>query len=73
MARANGKGKNWARILSSVLFAIETLSVLEAVRGPKTVVALVFPVLTWLVGLGAIWLLWRPESGAFFKRSQELL
>jgi hypothetical protein len=67
MARANGKGKNWARITSSVLFAIETLSVLEAVRGPKTVVALVFPVLTWLVGLGAIWLLWRPESSQFFR------
>ena len=67
MARANGKGRNWARIVSSVLFAIETLSVLEALRGPKTVVGLVFPALTWLVGLGAIWLLWRPESSAFFK------
>ena len=70
MARANGQGKNWARITSSVLFAIETLSVLEAVRGPKTVIALVFPVLTWLVGAGAIWLLWRPESSAFFKTQE---
>jgi hypothetical protein len=67
MARANGQGKAWARITSTVLFAIETLSVLEAVRGPKTVIALVFPVLTWLVGLGAIWLLWRPESSQFFR------
>jgi hypothetical protein len=50
-----------------VLFVIETLSVLEALRGPKTVVGLVFPALTWLVGLGAVWLLWRPESSAFFK------
>jgi hypothetical protein len=71
MARANGQGKNWARITSSVLFAIETVSVLEALRGPKTFVSLIFPVLTWLVGLGAIWLLWRPESSAFFK-PQEL-
>ena len=67
MARANGKGRNWARIVSTVLFAIETLSVLAALRGPKTPIALVFPALTWLVGLGAIWLLWRPESSAFFK------
>jgi hypothetical protein len=67
MARANGRGRNWARIVSTVLFVIETLSVLEALRGPKTVVGLVFPLLTWLVGLGAIWLLWRPESSAFFK------
>jgi hypothetical protein len=67
MARANGRGRNWARIVSTVLFVIETLSVFEALRGPKTVVALIFPALTWLVGLGAIWLLWRPESSAFFK------
>jgi hypothetical protein len=71
MARANGQGKNWARITSTVLFAIETLSVLEALRGPKTVVDLVFPLLTWVVGLGAVWFLWRPESSAFFK-TQEL-
>ena len=67
MARANGQGKNWARITSTVLFAIETLTLFVALRGPKTVIDLVFPVLTWLVGLGAVWLLWRPESNAFFK------
>ena len=67
MARANGQGKNWARITSTVLFAIETLTLVESLRGPHTVIALVFPVLTWLVGLGAVWLLWRPESNAFFK------
>ena len=66
MAWANRQGKNWARITSSVLFAIQTLTLLEAVRGPKNAL-LVFPVLTWLVGLGAVWLLWRPESNAFFK------
>ena len=66
MAWANKQGKNWARITSSVLFAIQTLTLLEAVRGPKNAL-LVFPVLTWLVGLGAVWLLWRPESNAFFK------
>jgi hypothetical protein len=67
MAWANRQGKNWARITSSVLFAIETLTLLEAVRGPKNALDLVFPVLTWLVGLGAVWLLWRPDSNAFFK------
>ena len=67
MARANGQGKNWARITATVLFAIETLTLVESLRGPHTVIALVFPVLTWLVGLGAVWLLWRPESTAFFR------
>jgi hypothetical protein len=68
MARANSQGKNWARITSTVLFVIETLTVLEAVRGPKRAIDFVFPVLTWLVGLGAVWFLWRPESTEFFKR-----
>jgi hypothetical protein len=70
MARANGRGKNWARITSTVLFAIETLSVFFSLRGPKTIIDLVFPILTWLVGLGAVWFLWRPESTAFFRASE---
>ena len=67
MARANGQGKNWARITATVLFVLETLSVVASLRGPKTVIGLVFPILTWAVGLGAVWLLWRPESSAFFN------
>jgi hypothetical protein len=70
MARANGQGRNWARITSSVLFAVYTLELLLGLRGPKTALSLVFPVLTWLVGLGAIILLWRKESSDFFKPRQ---
>jgi|ERR1035438_94501 hypothetical protein len=76
MARANGQGRNWARILSTVLFGLATLDV----RHPQppgspagfgaTVLyyggtALV--VAAWLVGAAAVWLLWRPASSAFFK------
>ena len=67
MARANGRGKSWARILSSVLFGLATLDLIGVFSEPKTALSLIFPVLTWLVGLGAIWLLWRPSSTAFFK------
>jgi hypothetical protein len=67
MAWANNQGKNWARILSTVLFGLATLDLVGVFSQPKTLVGLVFPVLTWLVGLGAIWLLWRPDSTAFFK------
>ena len=67
MARANNQGKNWARILSTVLFCLATLDLVGVFSQPKTVLGLVFPVLTWLVGLGAVFLLWRPESTAFFK------
>ena len=68
MAQMNKAGKNWARITSTVLFGIETLTVLEALRGPRKIIDLVFPILTWLVGLAAIWFLWQRESSAFFKR-----
>jgi hypothetical protein len=67
MARANGQGKNWARILSSVLFGLATLDLFGVLSQPKTVLGLIFPVLTWLVGLGAIVFLWRKESTDFFK------
>ncbi|HEY6315897.1 MAG TPA: hypothetical protein VIY52_34530 [Streptosporangiaceae bacterium] len=67
MSRANGQGKNWARVLSTVLFCLATLDLVGVFSQPKTALALLFPVLTWLVGLGAVFLLWRPDSTAFFK------
>ena len=67
MARANGQGKNWARILSTVLFGLATLDMFGVLSQPKTVLGLIFPLLTWLVGLGAIVFLWRRESTEFFK------
>jgi len=67
MARANGQGKNWARIVSTVLFGLATLDLIGVFSQPKTAIGLVFPVLTWLVGAATIWLLWRPDSTAFFK------
>jgi len=70
MARANSQGRSWARIVSTVLFGLATLDLLGVLTEPKTVLGLLFPVLTWLVGLGAVWLLWRPDSSAFFKQQQ---
>jgi hypothetical protein len=73
MTRANGQGKNWARVLSTALFGAATLDLTGAVGTPIRVelVPMLFgptlPVLTWLVGLAAVWLLWRPASTAFFR------
>jgi hypothetical protein len=74
MARVNGQGRNWARSLSTVLFGLATLDLTGAFGTPVirvTVVPMLFgptlPVLTWLAGLAAVWLLWRPASTAFFK------
>jgi hypothetical protein len=67
MSQASKAGKNWARMLSSVLFALATLDLFGVFSQPKTFLGLIFPVLTWVIGLGAIVLLWRPESSQFFK------
>ena len=87
MARANGQGRNWARILATVLFGLATLELIRQYPGSQlghlvlggqvqpvihygsavTVLALIVPALTWLAGLAAVWLLWRPASGAFFN------
>jgi hypothetical protein len=72
MAQKNGQGRNWARILSSVLFILATVDLYGVLSQPKTVIGLVFPVLTWLLGLGAIILLYRKESTAFFRPRQLL-
>jgi hypothetical protein len=63
MARANGRGHNWARVVSTALVTLATLHLF----GNKGVAQVAFAVLTWLVGLAAVWLLWRPASSAFFR------
>jgi hypothetical protein len=73
MARASSRGRDWARILSTVLFGVATLQLPGALGAPTPVMfgAWVFgstlTVLTWLAGLAVVWLLWRPASSAFFK------
>ena len=67
MARANSQGKNWARIVSTVLFCLATLDLVGVIGEPKTVLGLIFPVLTWLIGVATVFLLWRAPSSAFFK------
>ncbi len=63
MARAASQGRDWARILFTALFTLATLQLIES-RG----IVQVFTVaVTWLIGLAAVWLLWRPASSAFFK------
>jgi hypothetical protein len=77
MARAGGQGRNWARILSTVLFGLATLQLRGDFTQPVShagfgVTVLyyggtVLLVAAWLVGAAAVWLLWRPASSGFFK------
>jgi hypothetical protein len=76
MARANGRGQNWARIVATVLFGAATLNSTSAFNwlppgNHLTLVPMIYgptlPVLYWLIGLAVVWLLWRPASRAYFR------
>jgi hypothetical protein len=76
MARADGQGRNWARIVSTVLFGLATLQLLHpqpqgspAGFGATVLYygSAVLFVAAWLAGAAAVWLLWRPDSRAFFS------
>ncbi len=77
MVRENGQGRNWARILSTVLFGLATLQLRGDFTQPVSHAGFGATVLyyggtalfaaAWLVGAAAVWLLWRPASRAFFK------
>jgi hypothetical protein len=76
MARANDQGRNWARIVSTVLFGLATLQLRGAFTRPVSHAGFGVTVLyygaaalfaaAWLAGAAAVWLLWRPASSAFF-------
>ena len=73
MARANGQGRNGARILSTVLFGLETLALAAALGGLQnvagiTVLGVILSALNWLIALAAAALLWLPASTAFFRQ-----
>jgi len=77
MARTNGQGRNWARILSTVLFGLATLQLRGDFTQPVSHAGSGATVLyygatamfaaAWLAGAAAVWQLWRPASSAFFK------
>jgi hypothetical protein len=77
MARADGQGRNWARILSTVLFGLAALQLRGDFTPPASHAGSSVTVLyyggtalsaaAWLAGAAAVWLLWRPACSAFFK------
>jgi hypothetical protein len=75
MARFNRAGQKWARIVSSVLFAISTWQLYETVDSlhggmvitGADVIYIIFTIGAWAAGVGAIAMLWRPDSTAYFN------
>jgi hypothetical protein len=71
MAQMNKRGRSWARITSTVFFGIETLGVLVPATGVGALgdagPIRFYNILVWLIGLGAIILLWRRQSSDYFN------
>ncbi len=66
LARACKRGRNWARMTGTVLFALDTLLILLSVSRLKAGAGVLIDLVIWLIGLGVIVLLWRKESSAYF-------
>jgi hypothetical protein len=65
MALTNKAGKSWARIVATVLFGLDTLFLLLGVARAGAAASSLVSVLIWLIGLGAVILLWRKDSTAY--------
>jgi hypothetical protein len=68
MAQSSKAGKNWARIVSTVLFAIQTINVVAGASAISSGGASrIYSIVIWLIGLGAIIFLWQRSSTEYFK------
>jgi hypothetical protein len=67
MALMNKAGKSWARTVAAVLFVLYTLYLLFVVARTGALGSALVPILTWLLGLGAIIYLWRKDATAYFS------
>jgi hypothetical protein len=72
MAWANGRGRNWARVVAAVLFGFNSIGLLSAIVRPAAIGTKVFDILGWLVGLGATYYLWRPDATQYYQQSRNL-
>jgi serine/threonine protein kinase len=71
IAQACRRGRNWARIAGTGLFALFTIVIAVVLiryrhyaAGP---VGIVLILVSWLMAAGSVRLLWRPQSSAFFQ------
>ena len=68
MAQKCRAGKGWARVVSTVFFGIETLSLVvgtAAAQGGG--LTRIYGLVVWVIGLIAVVLLWRRSSSDYFR------
>jgi hypothetical protein len=68
IARLSLRGSNAARVTGTVFFGIDTLVLLLGFVRPEVTLDRIYPLLVWLIGLGATVYLWRRDASAFFTR-----
>jgi hypothetical protein len=73
MAQSNQAGKSWARIVATVLFGIDTISLIADINGASalsgTAATRIYGIIIWLIGLAAVVLLWQRTSSDYFRGS----
>ena len=70
MAVMNGKGKSWARILSTVFFLLSLVMTLPGlVRGGagSGALGMILTIVSLAVGAGTIFFLWQKESSNYYE------
>ncbi len=71
MAWANNKGRNWARMVATVLFALDTISFIFSFG--RASLSIIFLALEWVVGLAAIVFLWRKDTTEYINMGPDAL
>lgn len=72
MAWANRRGRNWARIVSAVFFGINTLNLFGSFVQVHDIGTVIVAVAVWLVGAGAIALIFNRESAPYYQQPKLL-
>ena len=68
MAWANGRGHRWARVVATVLGVLNIVSSIYSLSvGQTTVVPMILTVANLIIGLAALFYLYRPDSSQFFS------
>lgn len=66
MAHFNAKGRSWARITATVLFAIYVLTFLMSFVQPNPPLTQAINVLVLIIGAAAVFFLWRKDASDWF-------
>jgi hypothetical protein len=70
LAWANGKGEDWARMLSAASFGLLTLFVLGALAGNAVTYApanMIVAAIGWAIGLVSVVLIFTPAAGRYYR------